>query len=175
MCEEKKSSAFLFLFWPAFYFRNVWNVSLVLTKVAGLTVTQGTGSGMKHYPCELRAPQPRTQQQLILLEKLAPASGPAAHICSGVCLLLHKACRTLPRKESCSSGGVSVSVPLLSLPARLPVVQRLRWEWDQDKQSCARMEWTCRLSCGSQFCWAKRIRISEVWCSVKRLTEQPSK
>lgn len=105
-------------------------------KVAGLTVTQGTVSGMKRYPYELRAPQPHTQQQLILLEKLAPASGPAVHTCSGVRLLLHKACRTLPQKESCSSGGVSVSVPLLSLPARLPVVQRLRWERDQDKQSC---------------------------------------
>lgn len=67
-------------------------------KVAGLSVTQGTVSGMKHYPCELRAPQPHTQQQLILLEKLAPASGPAAPALGSACCCTKPAVPSLQRK-----------------------------------------------------------------------------
>lgn len=73
--------------------KNVWNVSFVLIKVAGLTVKQGMVNGMKHYPCELHTLQLPASQQPTLSEKLALASEPAE---SGVLSLLHKACPVFP-------------------------------------------------------------------------------
>lgn len=91
ICEETESSAFLFLFCPATYIRNVWNASFVLIKVAGLAAEHGMVKSVKSRPGELHGLQLHTWQQPILPKEPAPAWKPAHTSAIGLLSLLHKA------------------------------------------------------------------------------------